>query len=248
MTIWYQIFELSRGINGTNVLTKFHEDRTINVASRVFTRQNVDDGRRTTDKRRSQKKKKHYTSKSSEKAINVTFQVLTRITSLAPDIITTNVHTKFHDDWTKNCHLKSLSLKNARPPNQTINVLTRVLQIKDIYSHGDHVFQFHEDCTINVTFRVKKSPPHGHHVFQPTKTIFKLVQDIIGTNLFNKRIPVGILVQDIIRTNLLTKVLTRENAPLPGGHAFNQPETFSNSLLKDIIGTNLLTKFHEDRK
>ncbi|KAH3695727.1 hypothetical protein DPMN_083185 [Dreissena polymorpha] len=40
-------FELSRGINGTNVLTKFHEDRTINVASRLFTRQNVDDARRT---------------------------------------------------------------------------------------------------------------------------------------------------------------------------------------------------------
>ncbi|KAH3725587.1 hypothetical protein DPMN_051433 [Dreissena polymorpha] len=48
-------FELSRGINGTNVPTKFHEDRTINVASRVFTRQNVDDTRQTTHKRRSQK-------------------------------------------------------------------------------------------------------------------------------------------------------------------------------------------------
>ncbi|KAH3807145.1 hypothetical protein DPMN_135478 [Dreissena polymorpha] len=36
-----------RCINGTNVLTKFHEDQTINVASRVFTRQNVDDARRT---------------------------------------------------------------------------------------------------------------------------------------------------------------------------------------------------------
>ncbi|KAH3832476.1 hypothetical protein DPMN_105766 [Dreissena polymorpha] len=46
---------LPPGINGTNVLTKFHEDRTINEASRVFTRQNVDNGRRTTDKRRSQK-------------------------------------------------------------------------------------------------------------------------------------------------------------------------------------------------
>jgi len=39
-------FELSRGINGTNVLTKFHEDYTMNVASRVFTRQmlTMDDG------------------------------------------------------------------------------------------------------------------------------------------------------------------------------------------------------------
>ncbi|KAH3812683.1 hypothetical protein DPMN_141121 [Dreissena polymorpha] len=43
------VFELSRGIIGTNVLTKFHEDRTRNVASRVFTRQNVDDERRTDD-------------------------------------------------------------------------------------------------------------------------------------------------------------------------------------------------------
>ncbi|KAH3837538.1 hypothetical protein DPMN_110931 [Dreissena polymorpha] len=39
---------LSRGINGTSVLTKFHEDQTINVASGVFTRQNVNDGRLTT--------------------------------------------------------------------------------------------------------------------------------------------------------------------------------------------------------
>ncbi|KAH3831589.1 hypothetical protein DPMN_104859, partial [Dreissena polymorpha] len=42
-------FKLSRGIIGTNVLTKFHEDRTRNVASRVFKRQNVDDGRTKDD-------------------------------------------------------------------------------------------------------------------------------------------------------------------------------------------------------
>ncbi|KAH3713336.1 hypothetical protein DPMN_073126 [Dreissena polymorpha] len=41
------VFELGRGIIGTNVLTKFHEDQTINVASRVFTRQML-----TTDARR----------------------------------------------------------------------------------------------------------------------------------------------------------------------------------------------------
>ncbi|KAH3749659.1 hypothetical protein DPMN_184160 [Dreissena polymorpha] len=71
--IW-TIFELVRDINKTNVLTKFHddwakivtsrvftrntapppgghlhEDRTINMASRVFTRQNVYDGRTTDD-------------------------------------------------------------------------------------------------------------------------------------------------------------------------------------------------------
>ncbi|KAH3887264.1 hypothetical protein DPMN_011280 [Dreissena polymorpha] len=46
-----RIFELDQDIIGTNLLTKFHEDQTINVAARVLTRQNVDDGRRTTDKR-----------------------------------------------------------------------------------------------------------------------------------------------------------------------------------------------------
>ncbi|KAH3769593.1 hypothetical protein DPMN_170866 [Dreissena polymorpha] len=39
-----QIFELNQDIIGTNLLTMFHEDQTINAASRVLTRQNVDDG------------------------------------------------------------------------------------------------------------------------------------------------------------------------------------------------------------
>ncbi|KAH3875502.1 hypothetical protein DPMN_038784 [Dreissena polymorpha] len=43
-------FELGRGIIGTYVLTKFHEDLTINVASRVFTRQMLTtDAQRTTE-------------------------------------------------------------------------------------------------------------------------------------------------------------------------------------------------------
>ncbi|KAH3692031.1 hypothetical protein DPMN_194908 [Dreissena polymorpha] len=51
------IFELIQDIIETNLLTKFHEDWTINAASRVLTRQmlTLHDGRRTTDKRRSQK-------------------------------------------------------------------------------------------------------------------------------------------------------------------------------------------------
>ncbi|KAH3847247.1 hypothetical protein DPMN_089566 [Dreissena polymorpha] len=51
------IFELIQDIIETNFLTKCHEDWTINVASRVLTRQMLTphNGRRTTDKRRSQK-------------------------------------------------------------------------------------------------------------------------------------------------------------------------------------------------
>ncbi|KAH3727273.1 hypothetical protein DPMN_053203 [Dreissena polymorpha] len=43
------IFELDQDITGTNLLTKFHEDRTINAASRVFTNKcgRTTDGRRT---------------------------------------------------------------------------------------------------------------------------------------------------------------------------------------------------------
>ncbi|KAH3872174.1 hypothetical protein DPMN_035389 [Dreissena polymorpha] len=53
-------FELSRGINGKNVLTKFHEDQTINVASRVFKRQNVDYARQTTHNRQKAITKAHH--------------------------------------------------------------------------------------------------------------------------------------------------------------------------------------------
>ncbi|KAH3813512.1 hypothetical protein DPMN_141973 [Dreissena polymorpha] len=38
--------------------------------------------------------------------------------------------------------------------------------------------KFHDDWTINVASRVLTS-----HVFQPTRTTFKLIQDIFGTNL-----------------------------------------------------------------
>ncbi|KAH3848294.1 hypothetical protein DPMN_090653 [Dreissena polymorpha] len=49
------IFELIQDIIGTNLLTKFHEDWTINVASRCVNKANVDAAQRMTDKRRSQK-------------------------------------------------------------------------------------------------------------------------------------------------------------------------------------------------
>ncbi|KAH3880222.1 hypothetical protein DPMN_004132 [Dreissena polymorpha] len=47
--------ELYRGIIGTNLLTKFHEDQTRNVTSGVFTNQMWTTDGQTTDKDRSQK-------------------------------------------------------------------------------------------------------------------------------------------------------------------------------------------------
>ncbi|KAH3713890.1 hypothetical protein DPMN_073691 [Dreissena polymorpha] len=52
MKIGHEIFKLDRDIIGKNLLTKFHEDRTINVASRVFTNKcGRTDGRRTDGQR-----------------------------------------------------------------------------------------------------------------------------------------------------------------------------------------------------
>ncbi|KAH3825466.1 hypothetical protein DPMN_127342 [Dreissena polymorpha] len=51
---WTSTFRTQSRYQCDKCSAKFHEDQTINVASRVFTRQNVDDIQRTTDKRQSQ--------------------------------------------------------------------------------------------------------------------------------------------------------------------------------------------------
>ncbi|KAH3870090.1 hypothetical protein DPMN_033270 [Dreissena polymorpha] len=83
--------------------------------------------------------------------------------------------------------------------------------------------KFHEDWTIN-----EKCSTHWQTCFQPSVTIFKLVQHIIGRTTGT----IFELAQDIIGTNLLTKfhdvrtinvasrVLRTKNAPSPGGHVF----------------------------
>ncbi|KAH3863982.1 hypothetical protein DPMN_026990 [Dreissena polymorpha] len=53
--IGHEIFELGRNFIGTKLLTKFHEDGTRNVASRVFTSKCLRTDGHTTDKDRSQK-------------------------------------------------------------------------------------------------------------------------------------------------------------------------------------------------
>ncbi|KAH3775328.1 hypothetical protein DPMN_176729 [Dreissena polymorpha] len=269
------IFELVQDIIGMNLLTKFHEDRTVNVASRV---------------------------KNAPPLGSHVFQANIIICELIQDIIETNLLTIFHEDW-------------------TMNVVSRVLT-GCYYSHiypykekcpapGGHIFEliediigtnlltkFHEDRVINETSRVvtRKMPrPCGGHVFQPTGIIFELVQDIIGMNLltefhedrsknvasrvknapplgshiFQASVIIFELIQDIIKTNLLTifhedwtinvasrnvasRVLTRfnhshirKNAPPHFGHVFQQTGIIF-ELFQDIIGMNLLTKFHED--
>ncbi|KAH3778367.1 hypothetical protein DPMN_179822 [Dreissena polymorpha] len=106
----------------------------------------------------------------------------------------------------------------------------RVLTRKNAPPPGGHIRQMWP--------LVKNAPPLGSHVFQANKSIFKLIQDIIETNLLTK---FHESLSDIIGMILLTK----KNAPPLGSHVFQANKSIF-KLIQDIIETNLLTKFHED--
>ncbi|KAH3882415.1 hypothetical protein DPMN_006353 [Dreissena polymorpha] len=213
-TLWANSIFFKRNIIGTNLLTKFHEDRKLNVASRALTRV-------------------YY---SHEKKCPVPWQPW--FSTNRHHIIGMNLLTEFHED-------------------RTINVASRVHKMKNAPPLGSHVFQANIR-TINLASRVKNAPPPGGHVFEETKTIFKLIQDIIGTNLLTK-------FHEDRKINVASRVLTRKNAPPPGGyieqsmwpleknapphgsHVF-QAKVAIFKLIQYIIGANLLTKFHGDRK
>ncbi|KAH3729165.1 hypothetical protein DPMN_055130 [Dreissena polymorpha] len=177
------IFKLIQDMIRTNILTIFHQDWTINVASRVLTR--------------------FYYShiiKNAPLSGGHVFQQNGIIFKLVQDIIGMNILTK------KNApplgshvfQAKVTIFKHIKDINRRINVASRVLTRKNAPPPGGHVFQptgiifkhvqhtiginlltkFHEDQTINVASRV--------HVLQASVTIFKLIQDIIETNLLTK--------------------------------------------------------------
>ncbi|KAH3770637.1 hypothetical protein DPMN_171929 [Dreissena polymorpha] len=226
-----------------NLLTKFHENRTVNVASRVLTRFYYSHIRKNAPPLGS-----HFFQANIIMKINVTSRVSTKKN-------TPPTCNHFHEDWKINVASKELTRKNAPNPgghfheDWTINVASIEKNAPPI---GSHVFQakvtnseliqdiigtyllskFHEDRKINMASRVltrfyfshirKNDPPFCGHVFQPTDIIFELIHDIIGINL-----------------------LTKKNAPPCGCHVFQANVTIF-KLIQDIIKTNLLTKFHED--
>ncbi|KAH3703822.1 hypothetical protein DPMN_078869 [Dreissena polymorpha] len=183
------------------LLTKFHEDRTVNVASRVLTRFYYSHIRKNAPPLGSQ-----------------FFQANIIIFELIQDIIETNLLTKFHEDWTINVASREkcpapgghvfkatktifeliqdiigtnllTKFHNDRKINVTSRVLTRKLAppLWWPYIIGMNLLtKFYEDQTMNVASRVKNAPPLGSHVFQANITIFKLIEDIIETNLLTK--------------------------------------------------------------
>ncbi|KAH3787479.1 hypothetical protein DPMN_165603 [Dreissena polymorpha] len=156
-------------IIGTNLLTKFHDDQTINVASRVLTRKNAPLPWRAYIIRTNLLTKFH-----RDRTINP-------YKKNAPphgDIIGTNLQTKFHDDWKVNVASRVLTRKNAPPLGSNVFQPTGI------------VFKLVQDINgINLLTKMltrKNAPPLGSHVFQANVTIFTLIQDNIETNLLTK--------------------------------------------------------------
>ncbi|KAH3742166.1 hypothetical protein DPMN_048902 [Dreissena polymorpha] len=230
------IFDFVKNIIEANRLTNFNEDRTINVASRV----------------RSPKITRYYWENL---LTNHVFQANIIIFEILQDIIQTNHLTKFHEDWTINVastvltrfyfsHLKKCPAP-WRPYIIGMNLLTK----------------FHEDWTMNVVSRVftrfyyshiyshlrKNVPPLDSHVFQANLTIFKLIQDIIGTNLLTKKNapPLGSHERHVLtkfHEDWTKNVTSRRKLPRPLATIFSPIWTIL-ELVRDI---NVSTKFHDD--
>ncbi|KAH3735882.1 hypothetical protein DPMN_042442 [Dreissena polymorpha] len=240
--------ECLKDIIGTNILTKFHENRKINVASSVnkeicpipwqpcFSTN-----------------WHNFELVQDIIGINLLNKVLTRFYYSHTYIIETNLLTKFHEDWTINVASRE---KYPAPGGHVFKATKSIFElIQDIM--GTYLLtKFHDDQKINVTSRVltrkiappswwpyrtiyvasrvKNAPPLGGHVFQANVTIFELIKDIIKTILLT------------ISSRLDNKCFTlyshiRKNASPPGGHVF-KPTSIIFELVQDIIGMNLLTK------
>ncbi|KAH3839435.1 hypothetical protein DPMN_112866 [Dreissena polymorpha] len=210
-------FKFVQNIIWTNLLTKFHDDRTINMASRVLTRKNATPpwwpyiiGTN------------HLTKFHDDRTINVIYG---HIKKNAPP-----------PDRKINVASRVLTRKNAPPPGSHVFKPSSIIfeLVQDII--GVKILtKFHKDRTINPR---KNAPPLGSHVFQANVTIFELIHDIIETNLLNK-------FHEDWTINVASRVFTRKNAPTLGSHVFQANVTIF-ELIQDIIETNLPTKFHED--
>ncbi|KAH3704960.1 hypothetical protein DPMN_080022 [Dreissena polymorpha] len=198
----------------TNLLTKFHDDLTINVASRMQTRFHYS----------------HIMKNAPPPGGNV-FQPTHTLFKL------------FHDYRTRNVASRALARKNAPPPGGHVFQPTHTIFKLNLLT------KFHDDRTINVISIVKNAlplgailltrsilgnmpRPPGSHVFQATVIIFEHAEDIVEINLTK------------FHEDKTINVASLFELKMPGGHVF-QPTQTSCELVQDIIWINLLTKFHE---
>ncbi|KAH3720133.1 hypothetical protein DPMN_063027 [Dreissena polymorpha] len=152
MKIGHEIFELDRGFIGTNLLTKFHEDRTRNVACRVNTRKTAPP-----------------TGGHVFQRTRTTFELYQHIIKtnilknfkLDLGIIETNLLTKFREDRTRNVASRVFTRKTAPPTGGhvfqrtgTTFELNQHIIKTNILTKTNLLTKFHEDQTRIVASRV----------------------------------------------------------------------------------------------
>ncbi|KAH3795513.1 hypothetical protein DPMN_149068 [Dreissena polymorpha] len=120
------IFELIQDIIETNVLTKLHDDWTINVASRVLT---------------------SHIWKNAPPSVGHVFKATETIFELTRDIIGTHLLTKFHED-------RKINEKCNAPGGHVFQATGIILKIVQDITGMNLLTMFHEDRKINVTSRV----------------------------------------------------------------------------------------------
>ncbi|KAH3717597.1 hypothetical protein DPMN_060390 [Dreissena polymorpha] len=209
------IFKLVQDIIGINLLTKFHEDWAIHVVSRVLTRFYYS-----------------HIRKNAPPLGSHVFQANVIIFELIQYIIKTNLLTKFHEDWTINVASRERTRQMLTSHNgrQTTDDGQKAIT----KAHLEHVVL---RCAKNHCSREICPAP----VLKATKTIFELIQDIIGKNFLTK------FHDDRKINENASRVLTKKNAPTPRWPSYCQPTGIIFEFVQDIIGMNFLTEFHEDR-
>ncbi|KAH3849181.1 hypothetical protein DPMN_091577 [Dreissena polymorpha] len=220
-------------IIGTNLLTKFHKDRKINVASR----------------------------ENAPPPGSHVFQPTGIIFELVQDIIGMDLLTKFHEDRTVN--VASREKCPPPPLEAIFFKQTIIFKLIQDIIKTNLLTKFHEDWTINVACRVltrKNAPPLVAMFLKQPKPFSKSsIQDIIGTNLLTKfhddqkiNVTSRVLTRKIapppwwpyiIGINLLTKLMKiilymwplEKNAPPLGGNVFQANVTVFNSSKISLI-------------
>ncbi|KAH3841988.1 hypothetical protein DPMN_115476 [Dreissena polymorpha] len=216
---------------GTNLLTKFYEDPTINVAATVLKRQIImsHNGRQTIDKRKRKAQTKlpenpeTRVKKTPPPSFRPCFLPIQTIFELNCRIQETNVLTKFHEDWEKNGSSRLFKCfhcihieKTAPPPGGHVfpPIMTIFELVRDINKTND-LTKFHDDWTKIVTsivFTRNTAPPPGGHLHEDwasnvTSTVFtsfELSRGINWTHVLTK-------FHEDRTINVASRVFTRQN-------------------------------------
>ncbi|KAH3895384.1 hypothetical protein DPMN_019548 [Dreissena polymorpha] len=178
----------------THLLTKFHEDWKINVASRVHIQKNAPPPGGHFDE-------------------DWTINVASRMKNAPPLGSHTNFLTKFHEHWTINVAFRVLTRKTAPPPGGHVfpPIWTIFELVRDI-NETNVLTKFHDDLAKIVTSRVftrNTAPPPGGHVFQLTGTIFELNHNICSQGINGTNVLINFYEDQTI--NVASRVFTRQN-------------------------------------